>query len=92
MARRTSTRILVGAADQPVATTTRRAHAQPTAAAATVAGAAEAHALPPGQPVPRGAGADGDANVPGRDEPAEDLCGHPEHVPEDLERHLSQAL
>lgn len=89
MARWATACILLGATDQPVAATALCTYAEPRAAAATVAGAAPSHALPPGQPVPRGAGADGDADVPGRDESAEDLRGHSEHVPEDLEQHLT---
>lgn len=84
MARGTTARLFVGAANQPVATAASRAHSQPTATAATVARAAASNALPPGESVPGVAGADGHADVPGRDESAEDLRGHSQHVPEDL--------
>lgn len=40
--------------------------------------------LPPGGHISRGAGHPGDADVSGRDEPAEDMRRHPVDVPENL--------
>lgn len=62
------------------------------AAAAAAAGppaaarSATPFALPSGQHLPRGPGTNRDANVPGRNQPAKDLCRHPGHVPEDVKQ------
>lgn len=63
------------------ATTTITAHSPSAAAAGSEASAA----LPPGQYLPGGTGPNRTADVPGGNEPAEDLRRHSGHVSEDVE-------
>lgn len=69
-----------------------RCHRSTTAAAATAAGpptasrSAASFALPSGEHLPRGPGAKRDADVSGRNQPAEDLRCHFGHVSEDVRR------
>lgn len=52
--------------------------------ASAAAGPTVPAALPPGQYLPGGAGANRDADVSGRNEPAEDMRRHTGHVSEDV--------
>lgn len=69
------------AATAAAPTTTITAHSPSAVAAGSEASAA----LPPGQYLPGGTGPNRTADVPGGNEPAEDLRRHPGHVSENVE-------